>query len=432
MTDDAVDALLLNVIIVISGPLFMELSSYEKTKNKKILNLVLTLLIMSAELLLCTQFPFHLMRDGLGQYDLRTVPLISGLFYGGNLVGIVLFLEFATIRLFVGGPMGVDSAAIYLVTIILGILLRKKFISGKKAGKLGVASLPMATTLVLSYAVVGMLRGHTLHETVDFGLYGLVNFATLWLTVLMMEYSSDKSRMQEEIQVAEKFRVIAELAASIAHEIRNPMTVARGFLQLIQQNTDAPPDPVYTSTAIRELDRAHEIIEQYLSLARPSKDNAILLEPGCQLKYAVEVLRPYAMLRNVTIDYALTESCMGHIRVDAQKFLQMIVNIAKNGIEAMPNGGRLAIVQHVKDSSVIIQISDSGSGMTDEVLSRLGEPYYSTKTGGTGLGLMASYRICQSMKGHIVVQSELGRGTTFTIKIPLSDTPSPRANSLKV
>lgn len=202
------------------------------------------------------------------------------------------------------------------------------------------------------------------------------------------------------------------------------MTVARGFLQLIQRSTDVPPEPEYVSTAIRELDRAHEIIEQYLSLARPDKEEAVFLEPDKQVQYAVEVLRPYATMRNVSIDYA-SNGCAGRILANPQKFIQMLVNIAKNGIEAMPQGGKLEITQYCEEPCVVIQISDTGLGMTQDVLSRLGEPYYSTKTGGTGLGLMTSYRICQTMQGKITVTSELGKGSQFTIRIPLSESRQP-------
>ena len=282
----------------------------------------------------------------------------------------------------------------------------------------------MGIILLLSYTVVGILRGHIPQDSLDFAVYAVVNFITLWVSILIMEYSSDKYRMQQEIQYTEKYRLIAELSASIAHEIRNPMTVARGFLQLIQRSTDVPPEPEYVSTAIRELDRAHEIIEQYLSLARPDKEEAVFLEPDKQVQYAVEVLRPYATMRNVSIDYA-SNGCAGRILANPQKFIQMLVNIAKNGIEAMPQGGKLEITQYCEEPCVVIQISDTGLGMTQDVLSRLGEPYYSTKTGGTGLGLMTSYRICQTMQGKITVTSELGKGSQFTIRIPLSESRQP-------
>lgn len=397
----------------------MELSGYEKTRNKKSLNLVLTFLIMSVEQLLCMAFPFHFISGALGQYDMRSVPMIAGVLYGGNLIGLMLFLEFTVVQQILGGPMVLYSTAIYFVTIVIVMLLRKRFLSVSRKGKLGLGIIPIVMIFVPSFVVVAFLRGHTVQSTVEFTLYSLGNLFSLWLTILILEYTNDKYRMQEEIQLSEKYRLISELAASIAHEIRNPMTVARGFLQLMEEGESRPPNPAYIRTAIGELDRAHEIIEQYLTLARPHKDVAVSLEPSSQIKYAIEVLRPYAMMRNVSIDYA-SSGCRGSIFADPQKFIQMIVNIAKNGIEAMPRGGKLEITQHCEESFVVIQISDTGQGMTEEVLSRLGEPYYSTKTDGTGLGMMASYRICQTMRGHIVVKSELGKGSQFTIKIPFS------------
>jgi len=166
------------------------------------------------------------------------------------------------------------------------------------------------------------------------------------------------------------------------------------------------------------IDRAAGIIQDYLTFAKPSMEKVEILQIKDELKRALDVMQPLANMNNVKVQSVLME---GLIKAERSRLQQCFVNLMKNAIEAMPNGGVLSVYSTVIDEKiVVIRIRDTGIGMDTNQLSRLGEPYFSTKDiKGTGLGMMVVYRIIESMNGFIEVESEVGKGTCFTITLPL-------------
>jgi two-component system sporulation sensor kinase B len=195
------------------------------------------------------------------------------------------------------------------------------------------------------------------------------------------------------------------------------MTVARGFMQILNQSqVSEEKKRMYTAMVIEEIDRAQSIISDYLSLAKPQAEKLEKLDVSSLSQKLANMIHPYASLRNVQIAFEM-EPCLW-IVANGEKLLQCLVNLTKNGIEAMPDGGTLQIKGYKEKEIVRIEIRDNGIGMTHEQLERLGTPFYSTKQKGTGLGMMVSYRIIKTFGGSIDVTSQLKKGTCFIVILP--------------
>lgn len=224
--------------------------------------------------------------------------------------------------------------------------------------------------------------------------------------------------MQEQIRKSDTLSVVGELAAGIAHEIRNPMTAVKGFIQLLQ--TSVKEDfSTYFHVIMTELNRIETIITEFLVLAKPQavhyfsqNINSIMLE-------TLELMGAQALLENIQFESDFEEKEF-HVFCEANQLKQVFINILKNAIEVMPSGGIVRVkTRRWGTNQVQITITDEGQGIPEEKIKKLGEPFYTTKERGTGLGLMVSYKIIEEHSGMIKVESEIGKGSSFHIRLPL-------------
>ncbi|WP_066299652.1 ATP-binding protein [Bacillus sp. FJAT-29937] len=236
-----------------------------------------------------------------------------------------------------------------------------------------------------------------------------------------MEQILHKSKILRELQRAEKMNAIGQLAASVAHEIRNPMTVVKGFLQIfLAKDQMSDEERMYIRLMIEEMSRAETIINDYLSLAKPDIEQTEKVDASETASKVLDLMNSYAMMsKNITVVPNLNEGVF--IQGNNSELKQVLINILKNGIEAMKVGGTLSITVYKDEKYGVFEITDTGIGMSAEELERLGTAFYSLKEKGTGIGLMVCYQIIERMKGKIEVQSQNGKGTTFKIFIPLVD-----------
>jgi two-component system, sporulation sensor kinase B len=235
----------------------------------------------------------------------------------------------------------------------------------------------------------------------------------------LVSYSKELELFNGRLQREEKLKFISELAASIAHEVRNPLQVTRGFLQLISNRSEEASKPHF-SMAIDELDRASTIISDFLTFAKPELDtNVTTLDLQQELMAIVTIISPMAALSGVTLQVHIPNKL--NVIGNPSKFKQAIMNMVKNSIEAIQEkeNGIVEINLHEENGKAVIRISDNGEGMEEEQIVKLGEPYYSTKTKGTGLGLMVTFRIIEVMEGTLQFRSEKGKGTEALIRFPL-------------
>ncbi|MCQ4086620.1 ATP-binding protein [Saccharibacillus sp. JS10] len=255
--------------------------------------------------------------------------------------------------------------------------------------------------------------------------WGMVVFVISLIVVLgrrfaethnqILQYSKELEMFNNELQRAEKIEIISDLAASVAHEVRNPLQVTRGFLQLLGERS-ASSDKKYIDMALDELDRASDIITDFLTFAKPGTENIKTLSISEEFRHIEGVLTPLASIHHGQL--LLDMSADLYVKGNSSKFKQALINIIKNSIEALEDEGKIHIVAKRENGEIVIVISDNGIGMKPEELKRLGEPYFSNKTKGTGLGLMVTFRIIESMQGTLTFSSEKGAGTQATIRLP--------------
>ncbi len=379
-------------------------------------------LICALAALFCMTHPYTIIAGY--HYDLRLIPLLVAFLYGGFEAGFIVAAIILAIRYYIGGPgflLSVLSCTVVLPIIVSCISLCKWKDRAPKLMFPGLLTL-LATLVFFCVAVVNrMILDIALNGTffVVFGFYCLIHMLTMIIVTFLIERSKEVSTIRQEIQQTEKLNVLSELAASVAHEIRNPLTVARGFMQILSQ-TEATEEKkqMYTAMVIDEIDRAQSIITDYLAFAKPQAEKMERVDASALSDKLMNLISSYASMRGVEIKLNL-ESALW-IVVNSDKFIQCLVNLIKNGIEAMPEGGTLRINGYKTSTHICVEIMDHGIGMSAEQMERLGTPFYSTRDKGTGLGMMVSYRIIKTFGGCIKVKSEINKGTCITILLPIA------------
>lgn len=232
----------------------------------------------------------------------------------------------------------------------------------------------------------------------------------------LLIYAKELELFNNELRRSEKMDIISELAASVAHEVRNPLQVTRGFLQLLSAKSFNPPENSYIRLALNELDRASEIITDFLTFAKPEHDDVSSLSLADEFQQVESILQPLASLTGGRIVINLPPDLQ--VKGNSSKFKQAIINIVKNSIESFQEEGLVEVTATTDGQEVVLCIRDNGEGMEEASLVRLGEPYFSNKSKGTGLGLMVTFRIIEAMKGRIEFRSEKKVGTEAIIRLP--------------
>ncbi len=229
---------------------------------------------------------------------------------------------------------------------------------------------------------------------------------------------TEVTRLKDEITRVERLSLVGQMAASITHEIRNPMAVIRGFIQLMRERSPGHQHEYYR-IIMEELDRANSIINDFLSLAQ----NRIVEMEVRSLHDILNDLSPLlwadANMRGQSIEMDLCEE-MPAFEMNEKEMKQLILNLARNGMEAMTDKGLLAIRTRITaDNRIELLVADTGTGIPADKLSKLFEPFFTTKSRGTGLGLALCLSIVERHNGRIDVQSVEGSGTTFIVSFPL-------------
>ncbi|WP_235714665.1 PAS domain S-box protein [Neobacillus dielmonensis] len=232
---------------------------------------------------------------------------------------------------------------------------------------------------------------------------------------LIIQDVTERKRAEDLKIQAEKMNVVAQIAAGIAHEIRNPLTSLKGFVQLFREDT--VPNKEILKIMENELERINDISSEFLTLAKPYNLDFVELDIKELVKNVVNLLEKEASRRSVTFQTFFTQEKVTVSGVGTE-LKKVFLNLIKNAIEVMPNGGNIGLFVESHDGIVSVSIQDNGAGLTEEQLSHLGEPFYTTKETGTGLGLMVTYQIIKTHNGEIDVKSKLNEGTTFIVKLP--------------
>jgi two-component system sporulation sensor kinase B len=415
--DLLVKDLLINFLIILLFLFFMQLLyqlkyAYRLEESKEWIFSIFPVL----SLILCMTFPVAV-SEGFS-WDLRRIPFILGALYGGYKLGGFLLFLMLIIRFFMGGD---GFYLTFLSSLPLTVMLF--FVSNyylKMSVKQKVTTSGLLTGLsVLITIILSEQFFNTGLATIMWVEYFVINVIGILITTFLWEVMRTNFDVLQKLIKAEKLEVVSHLAASISHEVRNPLTVSRGFMQLSSGEELSPQKrKQYVDTTIKELDRAAEIINDYLTFAKPALEKKEQINVFEEVRQAVQVITPLANMNAVQIRLDSMNNETALVLGDRKKFEQCLINFLKNGIESMTNGGELRIHIDADHPHLRVSIEDEGKGMTREQINRLGEPYFTTKETGTGLGMMVSFSIINGMGGKMDVVSANGKGTRFTILLP--------------
>ncbi|MEE4600350.1 MAG: ATP-binding protein [Desulfobacteraceae bacterium] len=240
--------------------------------------------------------------------------------------------------------------------------------------------------------------------------------------VLIIRDLGEVRRLQDEIRRKEKLAAIGGLAAGVAHEIRNPLSSIKGIASYYKSKfEDGSEDKEMAGVMIEEVDRLSRVISELLEFARPTKLNKKLSDMNELLKHSTRLVEQEAAAKKVDIQLNLTSDSI-EADVDPDRLTQCFLNLFLNALQAMESGGRLTVSSSTgANGNVAIDIKDNGSGISAEDLSKIFDPYFTTKPKGTGLGLAIVHKIIEAHQGQIKVRSTIGQGTVFSIALPLGD-----------
>jgi signal transduction histidine kinase len=227
--------------------------------------------------------------------------------------------------------------------------------------------------------------------------------------------------LEQQVQRSDRLAMIGQIAAGTAHEIRNPLTSIKGFLQMMHttfQEKQMDKEQEFTQIMLTEINRINELVNEFLLLSKPKNITYDEVDVTAVLREILPIINNEALLYNVTIQYESVEP-LPKVVADRELLKQVYLNICKNGIEAMVDGGNLTITERVdeEEKKIHIDFHDTGPGIPVFVIDKIFDPFFTTKPNGTGLGLSVCQRIIHDMGGTVRVSCK-GFGTTFTVSIP--------------
>ncbi|OQM46393.1 two-component sensor histidine kinase [Anoxybacillus sp. UARK-01] len=364
--------------------------------------------------MLCMFYPIETL--GETHFDFRMIVILIVTLYIGWPAGGICTLIVVITRLIIGGSFAGIGVLVSVLSFITAWLFRPFYWKAKN--KLWHALMIVMLYFLFYFTIIVQTVSFLNWEF--YSTYFAMFLATYLLMIVLIERLIVYNRQFDEMVYMDKLTMVSEMAASFAHEIRNPITTVRGFVQLLQKDAGNSQLEQFAPLILEELDRANKIITDYLKLAKPADFRLQPIDLSEVLRDCVDLLRPLGAFANVSIEWENIEKC--YVWGDEQYLKQSFLNIIKNAIEAIDNGsGSVFITTQslMQQKTVKVVIEDNGKGMTEEELKKIGLPYYTTKSKGTGLGSMISNRLIREMGGTVHYMSHPGKGTRVEITLPL-------------
>jgi signal transduction histidine kinase len=271
--------------------------------------------------------------------------------------------------------------------------------------------------MIGKYVIIGgiLQESHVLFPIIIFLILSVVAY---FLLTRFTSYISALTSVHLELRQKEKLAVIGQMAAAIGHEIRNPLSSLKGFTQLQQERYPNTND--FYPIMIQEIDRINYIVNDLMTLGKPKALQFSKASIEEIIAYTLSITQQMSERQGVSIETTMAGP-LPPIDCDGKQLKQVFINLIKNAIESMHDGGKIEIkVKVVADNKMEISIQDEGYGIEDQNIINLGEPFYTTKKDGTGLGLMVTNQIIGDHKGDFTIESSLGKGTKVVVTLPIS------------
>jgi signal transduction histidine kinase len=337
----------------------------------------------------------------LGSLALTLAALGVGAMLSGGLTSPMLPLLFAPVVVGfaafarTGASFGLLTEAVLLLLVLGSLGPLAAFPELPAAALRGMLALSsVASLLLLAVGVIGLVDAHT-------------------RIALELERLRADTLQEAEARAAS----VEHLGAQVAHEVKNPLTAARGLVQLVERHVVDERDKQRLAVVVNEVDRALSVLQDYLSFARPLSDLKLgAVKLVALLEDAAGVLEGRALEKGVTLRIAGEEL---EILADRQRLRDAVLNLALNAVTALPRGGKLELRAARIGARARLTISDDGPGMSAELLARVGQPFASASEGGTGLGVMLAQSVARQHGGELRFESEPGQGVRALLELPL-------------
>ncbi|MBA1334201.1 MAG: GAF sensor signal transduction histidine kinase [Firmicutes bacterium] len=321
-----------------------------------------------------------------------------------------------------GEPVGILSVEDILISDISRVLFVRYFslaiiVVSLAAGTLGITFIVKNLLRQVNSINDGILK---LQEDLDYrippipGELGKVAQAVNHMAKELKE----KKRLEDQLQRSERLAALGQLVSGIAHELRNPLSIIRATVQLMEKELNAHEGiSEYTGIVKEQADRQNKIIQELLDFAKPAVPQLVPVDLNQLLDSVMTFTRAYLKDSNVVLSIE-KEKELPKILADGEKIKQVILNLILNGVQAMPDGGELKIKTYSTEGKTVIEFSDTGVGIPQENLEKIFNPFFTTRDGGTGLGLAIAHQIVKMHQGTLEARSVRGKGATFTVTIP--------------
>jgi two-component system sensor histidine kinase AtoS len=237
--------------------------------------------------------------------------------------------------------------------------------------------------------------------------------------VVVFKDLTEKRQLQEQIRRADRLATLGEMMAGIAHEIRNPLTAIKGFVQYLQEVDSEEQRQEYMPVIVKEVDRVNRVINELLYFARPNPTQYQVVDISELIAKTLVLVKNKTTTHKVEFDIELGEGAY-QVEADAEQICQVLLNLMINAIQAIPDKGRVIVrIWHENGERIYIEVKDNGSGIKEEELEKIFDPFFTTKPAGTGLGLAVVQRIINAHHGKIQITSDYGKGTIVLIELPV-------------
>jgi two-component system sporulation sensor kinase B len=391
------------LVYLLIAPLYMNTNMKRKLFFIYIM-IVITILYILFEKIDSTLFIYH------------SIPsiIVLVILFEGSIPGIATFFAFnAASYFFLNndlGPALISSTLMSGLGLYLNLRLKQSIFLYK-----GIAAMCLLVIYYITFFPNPLLHVTESPATILVSVLG--TFISTFFICYIYDHVKRQEKMKEELINAEKFQLIGQLAASISHEIRNPLTTTRGFLQLLTRDHVTPENKTkFISLALEGIDSANTIITDYLNFARPNVERIVPIDIKTEISYILPLVSSLMTISGVEIQIHHTHDVPLLILGESKKLQQILLNLLKNSIESMPAGGLITIHTSLQENMILLNIEDTGIGMTPIQIKSLGLPFYTTKDKGTGLGLMVVTSLLKAMNGKISFLSKPNKGTTCSIE----------------
>jgi len=273
---------------------------------------------------------------------------------------------------------------------------------------IGYRSIPSTIAIIALFSIVFTPLKNKIQRSIDrYFFKGTID-----------QIEKEKKFLETELQKAERLKTVSILTAGMAHEIKNPLTSIKTFVEYIDKKHQDPEfRNKFKAIVPKEIDKITGIINQLLDYSKTDRINLRLSNIHTVLDYVSDLYSNEFLKRDIKL-YKLYNSQSSNITCDENQIKQVFINIILNSVESMPSGGKLTIKTEDIANTLEISIQDTGPGIPEEKLKHLFDPFYTTKEKGTGLGLFIVHQIIQNNRGKIVINSDVSKGTTVRVIFP--------------